>query len=176
MPSLKKDRIATVNTLTQDIEGIEGLVVAGYVGVKTPELNELRAKLRPFKAKCQIVKNRLAKIALKNRGIDDAFGKMFTGQSALVIQRGDAIGSLKVLVDFEKAHGNYKIRGGVMNGRVMHPAEIKAVASLPPRNILLALLLGRLQGPMTQFAGALTADLRNLASLLDQVAKKKENN
>lgn len=175
MPSLKKDRIETVETLSNDFDGIEGLVVAGYVGVKTPELNELRGKLRPLKAKCQIVKNRLAKIALKNRGFDDAFGKLFTGQSALVIQRGDAVASLKVLVDFEKAHQNYKIRGGVMNGRVMQAAEIKAVAALPPRKILLALLLGRLQGPLTQFAGALSADLRNLAGLLDQIAKKKQS-
>jgi large subunit ribosomal protein L10 len=71
MPSLRKDRESAVHTLTKDFEGIEGLVVAGYVGVKTPELNELRGKLRPLKAKCQIVKNRLAKIALKNKGIDE---------------------------------------------------------------------------------------------------------
>ena len=60
MPSLRKEREESVQTLTQDFDGLEGLVVAGYVGVKTPELNELRGKLRPIKAKCQIVKNRLA--------------------------------------------------------------------------------------------------------------------
>ncbi len=174
MPSLRKDRESAVQTLTKDFEGIEGLVVAGYVGVKTPELNELRGKLRPLKAKCQIVKNRLAKIALKNTGIADNFGKLFTGQSALIIQRGDAIASLKVIMEFEKAHENVKVRGGLLNGKVMKPAEMKAVASLPPRPVLLATLLARLQGPLTGLAGVLSADLRNLANLLDQVAKKKE--
>lgn len=174
MPSLRKDRESAVHTLTKDFDGIEGSVVAGYVGVKTPELNELRGKLRPLKAKCQIVKNRLAKIALKNKGIDENFGKLFTGQSALIIQKGDAVASLKVIMEFEKAHENVKVRGGLLNGKVMKPAEMKAVASLPPRPVLLATLLARLQGPLTGLAGVLTADLRNLAQLLDQVAKKKE--
>lgn len=174
MPSLRKDRESAVQTLAQDFEGIEGLVVAGYVGVKTPELNELRSKLRPLKAKCQIVKNRLAKIALKNKGISEDFSKLFTGQSALIIQKGDAVASLKVIMEFEKAHENVKVRGGLLNGKVMKPAEMKAVASLPPRNVLLATLLARLQGPLTGLAGVLTADLRNLANMLDQIAKKKE--
>ena len=174
MPSLRKEREESVQTLTQDFDGLEGLVVAGYVGVKTPELNELRGKLRPIKAKCQIVKNRLAKIALKNKGIDGAFSDFFTGQSALVIQKGDAIAGLKVLVEFEKAHENWKIRAGFINGKVIKPAEIKAMASLPSRNVLLAQLLGRLQGPLQGFHGVLNAHLQNLAGALDQIAKQKE--
>lgn len=174
MPSLRKDREAAVDTLTKEFDGLQGLVVAGYVGVKTQELNELRGKLRPHKARCQIVKNRLAKIALKNKGIDIGFSDFFKGQSALIIQKGDAIAGLKVLVEFEKTHANMKIRAGVIDGKVFKVADLKAVAGLPSRNVLLSQLLARLQGPLTQFAGAITADLRNLASLLDQVAKRKE--
>ncbi len=54
MPSLRKERVAAVDTLTKDFDGLQGLVVAGYVGVKTQELNELRGKLRPLQARCQI--------------------------------------------------------------------------------------------------------------------------
>ena len=174
MPSLRKDREVAVDTLTREFDGLQGLVVAGYVGVKTQELNELRGKLRPHKARCQIVKNRLAKIALKNKGIDLGFSEFFKGQSALIIQKGDAIAGLKVLVDFEKTHANMKIRAGVIDGKVFNVSELKAVAGLPSRNVLLSQLLARLQGPLTQFAGAITADLRNLASLFDQIAKQKE--
>jgi large subunit ribosomal protein L10 len=67
-----------------------------------------------------------------------------------------------------------KIRAGVIDGKVFKVADLKAVAGFPSRNVLLSQLLARLQGPLTQFAGAITADLRNLASLLDQVAKQKE--
>lgn len=175
MPSLRKEREATVATLTRELGDIEGLVVAGYVGVKTPELNELRDKLRPVKGRCSVVKNTLAKLALKNAGIDGGFADFFDGQSALVIQKGDAVASLKVLVDFEKAHANFKIRAGHMNGKVMKPAEIKAMASLPGKPQLLAMLLGRLQSPLYGFRGALEGNLRYLHSALGQVAKQKES-
>lgn len=174
MPSLRKERVEAVDTLTNDFADIQGLVVAGYVGIKTQELNELRGKLRPHNARCQIVKNRLAKIALKNKGIDIGFSEFFKGQSALIIQKGDAIAGLKVLVEFEKSHSNMKIRAGVIDGKVFKGAELKTVAGLPSRSVLLSQLLARFQGPLTQFAGAITADLRNLASLLDQIAKQKE--
>ncbi|MBK8574420.1 MAG: 50S ribosomal protein L10 [Elusimicrobia bacterium] len=141
MPSLRKEREAAVDTLTKEFDGLQGLVVAGYVGVKTQELNDLRGKLRPLKARCQIVKNRLAKIALKNKGIDVGFAEFFKGQSALIIQKGDAVAGLKVLVEFEKSHANMKIRAGVLDGKVFNVGQLKAVASLPPRPVLLSQLL-----------------------------------
>lgn len=174
MPSLRKEREAAVDTLTKEFDGLQGLVVAGYVGVKTQELNDLRGKLRPLKARCQIVKNRLAKIALKNKGIDVGFAEFFKGQSALIIQKGDAVAGLKVLVEFEKSHANMKIRAGVLDGKVFNVGQLKMVASLPPRPVLLSQLLASLQGPLSQFASVITADLRNLASLLEQVGRKKE--
>ena len=174
MPSLRKEREEAVAALTGELKDIECLVVAGYVGVKTPELNELRDKLRPVKSRCSVVKNSLAKIALKGAGINGGFSDFFDGQSALVIQKGDALASLKVLVDFEKAHANFKIRAGHMAGRVMKPAEIKVMAGLPSKPVLLSVLLSRLQGPLQGLHHAMSAHLQQLAVAFDQVAKKKE--
>ena len=170
MPSTRKEREETVSALTQEFEGVRGLVVAGYVGVKTPELNELRGKLRPLNVRCIIVKNTLAKIALKNKGIDGGFGNFFEGQSALLIQKGDPLASLKVIVEFAKAHGNYKIRAGYLDGTVMTADQVKVVAALPSKNQLLAQLLGALQGPLSRFGQTLSAPLRALANVLNQVA------
>jgi large subunit ribosomal protein L10 len=174
MPSTRKEREETVNTLTRELEGVQGLVVAAYAGVKTPELNELRDKLRPFNSRCSIVKNTLAKIVLKTKGIDGRFSNFFEGPSALIIQKGDPLPSLKVIVGFAKAHGNYKIRAGYMDGKVMNPAEIIAMAALPPKKQLLAQLAAGFQGPLYKFQSALSAHLRTLSGVLDQVAKKKE--
>lgn len=173
MPSVRKDREAAVATLTKDLEGVQGLVVAGYDGVKTPELNELREKLRAQKGECRIVKNTLAKIALKNRGVEK-FQDYFDGQSALVIYRGDAAATTKVLVDFEKAHENWKIRAGYLDGQVMPLKDLRVFAALPSKPVLLAKLLGALQAPLSRFQGVMQAPLRYLVNSLDQVAKKKE--
>jgi large subunit ribosomal protein L10 len=174
MARLRKEREALVETLTRDFEGVEGIVVAGYVGVKTAELNDLRGKLRPLEGRCRIVKNRLAKIAFKNRGIDPTLANFCEGQSALIFQKKDTLAGLKVLVDFEKTHANLKIRGGYLFGKIVNTANLKTMAFLPPRAVLLSQLLARLQSPVAGLAGVLTGDLRKLASLLEQVAKKKE--
>jgi large subunit ribosomal protein L10 len=173
MASTRKQREEAVATLTQDFEDVKGLVVAEYAGVKTPELNELRDKLRPLKSQCRIVKNTLTRIALKNRGMD-AFGEFFTGSSALVIQKGDAAAATKVVVDFAKAHENLKVRAGYIDGRIYKAQELKSLASLPPKPVLIAQLAGTLQAPLARLQGVLSASVRGLAQALDQVAKKKQ--
>jgi large subunit ribosomal protein L10 len=174
MPSLRKERETAVAALTEDLKGSVGLVVAGYVGVKTPELNDLRDKLRPINSRCVVVKNTLAKLAMKGAGIDAGLDSFFDGQSTLVLQKGDTAATMKILVDFEKAHANFKIRAGRMEGKVVSLAEIRAVASLPPRPILLATMLCRMQGPLQGFHTVLSSPMRYLLNALDQVAKKKE--
>jgi len=176
MPRLKKDREELVTSLSEKLAGGTGLVVAGYVGVKTPELNELRGKLRPVKGCCQIVKNRLAKIAFKNNNIDSHFGDLFEGQSALILQEGDAVAGLKVLVDFEKTHAKLKIRGAFLEGKVFDANQIKILATLPSKNQLMSIMLSRMMGPVTGLAGVLTSDLRTLAGLLEQICTKKKAN
>jgi large subunit ribosomal protein L10 len=173
MPSTRKQREETVAQLSKDLENVQGLVVAEYKGVKTPELNELRGRLRPLKSTCRVVKNTLAKRALKNSGIA-GIDPFFDGQSALIIQKGDAMASFKVVVEFERGHENYKIRAGYMNGQVLKPAELKVLAALPPKNVLIARFLWGLQSPVTRFAGVLSAPLRYLVCAFDQVAKQNQ--
>ncbi|HOW28954.1 MAG TPA: 50S ribosomal protein L10 [Elusimicrobiota bacterium] len=174
MATTKKQRQETVEKLTETLKGASGLVLAEYQGLKTQEFEELRAKLRPLKGECKIVKNTLTKRALKNMGLEE-FNSFFKGQSALIIEKNDVINSTKLVVEFSKAHENLKIRGGVVDGRVMKSEEIKVLASLPPKEVLLARLLGNLKSPLSRLHGALTGPVRYLASALSQVSKKKES-
>ncbi len=173
MPSTRKQREEAVALLSKTLEDIQGLVVTEYTGLKTPELNELRDKLRPLKSECRVVKNTLAQIALKSRGLEP-LAEFFDGMSALLIQKGDAVASLKVLMDFTKDHQNLKVRAGYMGGQVFKPAELKALAALPPRQVLLAQLLGQMRSPVQKLHGVLSANLKNLAYALSQVAQKKD--
>jgi ribosomal protein L10 len=79
MPSLRKDREAAVDTLTKEFDGLQGLVVAGYVGVKTQELNELRGKLRPAQSAMPDREKSVGENCVKNKGIDAGFGDFFKG-------------------------------------------------------------------------------------------------
>ena len=169
MPTEQKKK--TVEDFAKQVQGSKGLVVTGFKGLKTVEFNEMRQKLRPVQGEYRVVKNSLTRIALKNAGLED-LAKALEGPSAIVIERGDPLATIKVIFDFAKTHENVKINGGVFEGKVLTGAELKAIASLPSREVLLAKLLGTLQAPMVNLVSVLQAPVRDLVSVLDQVAKK----
>jgi len=171
MPTtLKKETVQELQTVTKESLGI---IITSYGGLKTVEINEIRQKIRPFKAEYRVVKNSLTKIALKNAGFE-ALGDMLDGPSAVVIERGDTIATLKAVFEFAKTHEALKVTGGCFEGKVLTGKELKAISALPSREVLIAQLLGVLQGPATNLVSVLQAPLRDFVSVLDAIAKKSE--
>jgi large subunit ribosomal protein L10 len=169
MPTeLKKQTIADFEKLAREAKG---LIVTSFKGTKTVELNEIRLKIRPFKSEYRIVKNSLTRIALKNAGMSD-LANALQGPSAVVIEKGDALATIKALFEFAKTHENIKITGGILDGQVLSDKDLKAIALLPSREVLLSKLLGTLQAPMVNLVSVLQAPMRDLVGVLDQVAKK----
>ena|SRR5581483_699943 len=160
-----------VESLEKEARGAAGLILTSFKALKTVEFNEMRAKLRSSKSEYRVVKNSLTKIALKNAGMAELADKL-EGPTAIVIERGDAIAATKIVFEFAKTHENLKIQGGFFDGKVVSDKELKAIASLPSREVLLAKLLGTLQAPMVNLVSVLQAPMRDLVSVLDQVAKK----
>lgn len=150
---------------------MSGLILTSFKALKTVEFNEMRAKLRPSKSEYRVVKNSLTRIALKNAGMSELADKL-EGPTAIVLERGDAIAAMKIVFDFAKTHENLKIQGGFFDGKVLSDKELKAIASLPSREVLLARLLGTLQAPMVNLVSVLQAPMRDLVGVLDQIAKK----
>ena len=169
MPTQQKTQ--TVQDLEKETREVSGLIITSFKALKTVEFNEMRAKLRPSKSEYRVVKNSLTKIALKNAGMGDLADKL-EGPTAIVLERGDAIAAMKIVFDFAKTHENLKIKGGFFDGKVVTDKELKAIASLPSRNVLLAQLLGTLQAPMVNLVSVLQAPMRDLVGVLDQIAKK----
>jgi len=169
MPTAEKQKTVSdfQNESTQSI----GLIVTSYGGLKTTELNEMRQKIRPFKAEYRIVKNSLTKIALKNAGFG-GLADMLSGPSAIVIEKGDALNTIKAVFEFAKTHEALKINGGCFEGKILNAKELKAISTLPSREALLSKLLGALQGPATALVSVLQAPTRELASVLDAISKK----
>jgi len=169
MPAQQKSSV--VQELEKQARECKGLIVTSFKGLKTVEFNEIRQKLRPLQCEYRVVKNSLTRLALKNAGMD-ALADALQGPTAVIIEKGDAVAATKVVFEFAKTHESVKVNGGYFEGKVLSHQELKAIASLPPRETLLAKLLGTLQAPMVNLVGVLQAPVRDLVNVLDQLAKK----
>lgn len=171
MPSAVNEK--SVADLTAELKSSSHVVVTDYQGLTTEELNDLRAKLRPFGTKYKIIKNRLAKIALQNVGWTGLEASL-KGSTAIAFKGQDFAGISKILFKFSEEHKNLKVRSGHAFGNVIDGVSIKAVASLPSREVLLATLLTRLQTPLQTLASTLNEPLRSIHGALSALARKKE--
>jgi len=169
MPTDQKTK--AVQEFEKQAREANGLIITSFKSLKTVEFNEMRAKLRPLKGEYRVVKNSLTRIALKNAGMAE-LADMLEGPTAVVMESGDAIAATKAVFEFAKTHENLKINGGFFDGKVISGKDLKAIASLPSREVLLATLLGTMQAPMVNLVSVLQAPMRDLVGVLDQIAKK----
>ncbi len=169
MPTQQKTN--AVQDFEKQARESKGLIVTSFKALKTVEFNEMRAQLRAHAGEYRVVKNSLTKIALKNAGMEQ-LAEMLEGPTAIVLERGDAIAATKIVFEFARTHENLKINGGFLEGKVLTAQELKAIAFLPSREVLLATLLGTLQAPMVNLVSVLQAPMRDLVGVLDQIAKK----
>ena len=169
MPTSEKRQ--WVQEFEKQTRACNGFVITTYKGLKTMELNEFRQKLRPLQGEYRVVKNSLTRLALKNAGLD-ALADALQGPTAVVIERGDPLATLKAVFEFAKAHGNITLQAGVLDGKILSGKKLEEVAVLPPREALLAKLLGTLQAPLANLMGVLQAPIRDLVQTLDAIAQK----
>jgi large subunit ribosomal protein L10 len=171
MPTALKEQ--TVTKIQGHARESVGIILTSFAGLKTVEINEMRQKIRPLKAEYRIVKNSLTKIALKNAGFT-ILADLLAGPSAIVIERGDALMTLKAIFEFAKTHEALKVTGGTFEGKEFNAAQLKALSKLPSREALIAQLLGVLNGPAQNLVNVLQAKTRELVNTLDAIAKKPE--
>lgn len=167
-----KKNIEGVKTLEEKLKGSANLMVTSYQGMTTPELSELRSKLKPLGCEYSVVKNTLTQIALKNIGLEE-FSKYFTGPTALAFQKGDPINLSKAIVEFAKTNEKLKIIAGYLAGKILTEKEIKVLATLPSREVLLTQIAVCLNMPIQKIATVLNAPIQKLALVLKSLEQQR---
>ena len=151
-----------VSKLAAEMKEAKIILLTDYRGINVTDVTNLRTDLRNVNAKYTVIKNNITRRALAEAGIEGLEDKL-VGPTAVIMSNEDYLEPAKAIYKFSKNNDYYKIKGGVIEGKVMTAEEIITLAKLPSRETLLSML-----------AGALLGNISKVAVALDQVRIKKE--
>jgi large subunit ribosomal protein L10 len=150
-------------------------IVIDYKTLTVAEITDLRRRLRPKGSSCQVAKNTLMRIAVEGDKTWQPMQELLTGTSAFLFVQEDMGGAIKAYQEFQKASKKTELRGGVMEGRVLKEADVKALADLPSKEQLMAQIAGALNGVATKLAVGINQVPTSIARGLKAYAEKDQN-
>ena len=176
MPNAKvlSEKQAIVAELTEKLQNAAAGVLVDYKGITVAEDTALRAEMRKNGVEYAVVKNTLTRFAVKNAGLEE-LSSVLEGTTSLAVSATDPAAPAKVVCDFAKKMNGAKftVKAGFVDGKVISVDEIKALAELPSKEVLLSMLLSAMQGPVRGLAVSLDATISGLARALQAVADQK---
>jgi large subunit ribosomal protein L10 len=169
MPTAQKAR--EIDALADSFQRAQLVVLANYRGLSVGQLQQLRGNLRETNAEFTVAKNTLTRIAAERVGVEIP-AEHLEGPTALMFAYEDVVAPAKALNDFVRSSRVLELKVGVMEGHSLDRSQIEALASLPPREELLAKLVGLLASPMSRVVGVLGGPSRSMAYLLNARAEQ----
>ena len=173
----RADKVAVVAEVKEKLENADGVVLTEYRGLDVPAMAELRQNLRPAGGEYKIYKNTLVKLAANELGME--LDELLVGPTALAFvgekadgSKGDPAAVAKALKEYGKTNDALVIKGGVLDGQALSVDEIKALADLPSREVLLAEFAGAMEHMLGDFAGMLDNKLREFVGVMDALIEK----
>ncbi len=163
---MKEVKQVIIDEILERLNDSPFMLVADYGGMTVPQFEELRGKLKEQGAKFQVAKNSFVRRAAESAEYPEGIAEMLSGQTAVVTGESDVCAAAKALKDFGKSAGKPEIRGGVLDGELLDEAKVKALADLPPMEVLQAQLLGVLNMPAQQLVTVMDQPGASLARVL----------
>ena len=168
----REEKAQAISDFNESIGQATNAFLIDFKGITVPQVTELRKQVRESGSQYLVVKNTLALIAVKDSPLK-TLEKQFSGMTAVAFNRTDAVALAKALTKFAKDVPTVQFKGAMLNGQIVPAAQIQNIASLPSREELVSKLLFLLQSPIRGLAIVLNANIRNLAVVIDQIAKQK---
>jgi large subunit ribosomal protein L10 len=161
-----------IGEIEKEIKNRKVFFVVEHGTLSASKMDKLRAKLRPTGTRYFSVKNSLGRRAFEKHNLKP-LAENLTGSSGIAFADQDPVAPSKILVDFAKENEVFKVKSAFMNGAIVGADQVKTLATLPSREVLLAKAFGGMKAPVSNFVGVLAGTLRKFVNVVDAIAKKK---
>jgi large subunit ribosomal protein L10 len=170
----KEEKKEAVRELAQKLSGCDIAITTNYRGLSVAEMTELRRRLRQAGIEYRVIKNTLARFAAEQAG-KEGLTTIIEGPTAIAFGHDDVAAPAKALLDYiRSSKSELKIRGGLLDRRVLSAAEVTTLATLPPKEELIAKLLAGMQGTILGLVNVLNANITSFLNLLNARMKQLE--
>jgi len=166
----KAEKVAALHT---KFAQAKGAILADYRGLNVQQMTELRSRLHAAAVELQVVKNTLARRAAEGTHFTQ-MADHFVGPTSVAFTLSDVVAMAKVLSEYAKTEPKLAIRAGLIEGKVISPTDVTALADMPPREVLLARLLAGMQSPLAGLVGVLQGVVQQLLYALLAIRDVKE--
>lgn len=175
MPSDKilDKKVKKVEELKEQINKAKSVVLVDYRGLTVVEDTELRNKLKKANIEYKVIKNTLILFAVKDGELKELVPYL-NGPTALAFSYDDEVVSSKILCEYSKKNQKLEIKAGIVDGKVLDLSEIKTLATIPSKEVLISKMLGSMNSPMIGLVNVLNGNIRGLVVALNAIAQKQK--
>jgi len=168
-----KEKENQIALLAERLSRAGSVIITDHTGINVNDMTGLRRDLRKSKAEMKIAKNTLLRIAADKSGIGE-IKKHLAGPTSMIFGFDDPAVPARIVFEFQKKNKVPEVKGFILDGKLLGEGDFKKFAQLPPRDVVLAALVGAMNGPVTNFVLTLNGIIRNFIGLVDALAETRK--